>query len=870
MSTARQSWCSSPKLPVWGFIFVALLALSALPASAQAPEVDSDAGVEADMPPFADGVVDKESYMRARGEYLELMRGVPHFLPYDPRARALTEMEAMEARAALEIARRPEDTAFWTQLGPNPIPNGQTSPTSPVSGRVSAIAVDPTDEDIVYVGAAQGGVYRSTNGGTSWTQIFDSAQTLAIGALALAPSNPSILYVGTGESAGSADSFFGLGLYRVDNAQTTANLSGPFNPPVTTGVAGTTAFTGRAISEILVHPTDPATIFVSTTPGTGGNPSGGSIGFTVPPLAMLGVYRSTDATSVSPSFTKLTVATGVTVPPDTSGNISITDIAMDPTDPNRLVAWANGIAAANNGGAYLSTNALAPTPVFTHTQISTTASVRGEIAGNRVASTVTFYLATGESNGRLRKSTDGGATWSAFLTGGLNFCNPQCFYDIAVDVHPTDANIVNLGGSPTLVASRSTDGGASFTSNATSAAGVHVDTHVFVIADANPSVVYLGTDGGIYRSGDGGLTWTSLNNGDFHATQFQSLALHPSDRQFLIGGTQDNGTQFLKPDGSWTRADFGDGGYALIDQNAADTTNVTMYHTYFNQTNAMGFARVTNTGSAVDNGWQGFGCGFSGFVLNGISCSASAILFYAPIALGPGTPNTIYFGSDQLWRSANSGATMPAVSQVLVSGQPITAIGIAPTNDNVRIAGTRNGRVFATTTGANPLVDVTNASMPTPHPSDTNLRRPVSRAVIAHDNPNVAYVAFGGYNVPAGQHIWKTTNLAGGAAFWSPAGNGIPDVPVNSLVIHPTTSAVVFAATDIGVFKTVDGGANWVPFSEALPRVAVFDIGYFDGDDKVLRIATHGRGIWERDFDTTLFSDGFNSGNTGAWSLAFP
>lgn len=831
------------------------------PAFAQAP----DDGNDADLPPFARGV-DKEAYLRARGEYEALRRGLPHFLPYEPRPRAIQEMEAMERGRRPEVA-----SAVWTQLGPNPIPNGQVqAPVSPVSGRVSAIAVDPGNPDVVYVGAAQGGVYRSINGGTSWTQIFDAAESLAIGALVLAPSDPSILYVGTGESALSADSFFGVGLYRIDNAATTAELSGPFNPPVTTGIAGTTAFSGRAISEIVVHPTDPATIFVATTTGTAGNPSGGSIGFTVPPLGMLGLYRSTNATSASPSFTKLAVTPGGSLPPDTTGNLSITDIAIDPIDANRLVAWVYGTTTANNGGMYLSTNALAATPVFIQTLVTTASLVRGEIAGNRVGPNVTFYLANGEgTSGRLRASTDGGASWSPFLAGAVGFCGGQCFYDIAVDVHPANANILNVGGSPNLVAGRSTDGGSTFTTNAQSASGLHVDTHAIAIADSDPTVVYIGTDGGIWRSNDSGITWNSLNNIDFHATQFQSLALHPTDRQFLIGGTQDNGTQFLRPDGTWFRADFGDGGYALIDQNAADTTTVTMYHTYYNQTNAMGFGRVLTTASATDNGWQGFGCGFGGFIANGLACSASAIQFYAPMALGPGNPNTVYFGSDRLYRSADAGATMPAVSQVLISGQSITAIGVAPSEDNVRIVGLRNGKIYGTMTGSNPLTDITNAGMPVPNAADTQQRRPVTRVAIDRVNPNVAYVAFGGYGVAPGNHVWKTTTLASGAVGWFAAGSGIPDVPVNALVLHPNNSAVAYAGTDIGVFATFNGGASWAPFGTGLPRVAVFDLGFHNGSEQVLRAATHGRGIWEIDAPG-IFADSFESTNTTAWSLTVP
>ena len=191
--------------------------------------------------------------------------------------------------------------------------------------------------------------------------------------------------------------------------------------------------------------------------------------------------------------------------------------------------------------------------------------------------------------------------------------------------------------------------------------------------------MYFGSDGGIYSSTDAGLTWTSLNNTSFRATQFQSLALHPTDREFMIGGTQDNGTELKRPDGTWTRADFGDGGYAIIDQNAADTTNVTMYHTYFNQTTAKGFGKVTTWRTPPTTAGRA-----------SAAASAASSRTASPAAAGTrrcstrrsraarATPNTLYFGSDRVWRSADGGTTMPAVSQVLVAGQPITTIAVSP------------------------------------------------------------------------------------------------------------------------------------------------------------------------------------------------
>src|SRR5262249_36207012 len=146
------------------------------------------------------------------------------------------------------------------------------------------------------------------------------------------------------------------------------------------------------------------------------------------------------------------------------------------------------------------------------------------------------------------------------------------------------------------------NGGTNFAPSQTS---LHADSHAIAIFPGNPNIMYEGNDGGIFRSADGGVNWTSLNTAGFNATQFESIAVHPTDPNFTIGGTQDNGTPFLQPNGTWTRADFGDGGFSAIDQNAANTTNVTMYHTYFNQTNNLvGFARVLSTTCASDAQWS--------------------------------------------------------------------------------------------------------------------------------------------------------------------------------------------------------------------------------------------------------------------------
>ena len=342
-----------------------------------------------------------------------------------------------------------------------------------------------------------------------------------------------------------------------------------------------------------------------------------------------------------------------------------------------------------------------------------------------------------------------------------------------------------------------------------------------------PTTIYFGSDGGIYKSTNSGVTWASLNNTTFKATQFMSVAVHPTDPNYTIGGTQDNGTIYRNPAGAWIRADGGDGGYTVIDQNATNTTNVNSYHTYFNATTLTGYAVSSTPGGA----WSFRGCNTTS--ANGITC-ASVINFYAPLERGPGNPNTIYYGADKLWRSANLGANHTAESQTFTS--PISAIGISPQNDNVRIIGRNDGGLFGTTTGATTLVDL--------DPSGTVPNNGIARTVIDPTNANKAYVTISAFNVV---NVWKTSNLNATPPTWTSAtGTGataLPLIPVNAFLVDPANAKILYAGTDIGMYVSTDEGVSWNPFGMGLPRVAVFGIA--KASNGTIRIATHGRGMWE-------------------------
>src|SRR5438477_2756852 len=305
---------------------------------------EDNPGVDADLGKMGRNI-DRETYLRLRDEYVARRRGIEPGRPFDPAARghAIEQMERQEKGRLIESilnggAPPPEGVdAAWTAIGPVTIPNGQALNNSniAVTGRVTSIAVDPTNATKVYLGTAQGGVWRSLDGGSTWTSIFDNAQTMAIGALALAPSNPTILYVGTGEFNSCGDCFFGVGLYRIDSVDTAPTLVGPINPSQTIGNLTYSIFNGRAITKILVHPTDPATIFVSTARGIGGS-GANSLGL-VPAIATRGLYRSTNATSAAGliTFQKLTVTTDNSADSPGTGNEDTPDMVMEPGNPDR-------------------------------------------------------------------------------------------------------------------------------------------------------------------------------------------------------------------------------------------------------------------------------------------------------------------------------------------------------------------------------------------------------------------------------------------------------------------------------------------------------------------------------------------------------
>lgn len=805
-----------------------------------------------------------------------------------PALRATTKERALTGPKALLATA-------WTAIGPAPIPNGQTEPAdangisltqAPVSGRTTAIAIDAADANIAFIGTAQGGLYRTTDGGTTWTPLLDNALNLAVGSVVIDPANT--LLIGTGESNFSGDSFAGVGIYRITNAKgVNPILTGPYNQDT----GGMDVMTHRGIPGLAIDPNNHDIVYVGTATGQQG------IGAPPPVNAPLrGLYRSTNFFSGASTFTKL-VALGALEP--ANHDYRVTSIVYEPGNSSHLffgVADATGNTDATYyGGIYYSANANAPTPTFARVFMTSPGDASTDnfapikLAIRKIGNNVRLVAATAEAaptdRGRAYKlDYDATLPHPTFVQGDFQempgaqgFGGGQASYNIGVDLDANNLNNIYLVG--TLASDGSSaagtfiyshNGGTTFNSSTNT---LHVDSHMVGVAPSNSNVLYTGNDGGVWKSLNATAatpTFSDINTSGYSATQFQSIAVHPTDRNFSIGGTQDNGTEFLMPNGKWKRADFGDGGFALIDQTATNTENVTMYHTYYNvKATLLGFSRVKKASCATEGQWAFRGAavgvlpgglpiplpivgsivcdGSDGQTANGISV-ADDTNFYAPMALGPvagSTGQTVYFGSDKLYRSTDQGDHMVVVSQVLrpltppaTANIPISSIGIAPQNDNVRVCGTNDGHVFATTLGTPTLVDVSAAGMPATY---------VARTIIDPNNANTVYAVFNGNGI-LGKHVWKGNLSAFPTVTWSQidgsGATGIPDISVNAFVVDPRNSQHLYAGTDRGVYNSTDGGAHWALYGTDLPNVAVFDLA-IQNPFRILRAATHGRGFYE-------------------------
>ncbi|MBI4854078.1 MAG: hypothetical protein HY819_19965 [Acidobacteria bacterium] len=719
---------------------------------------------------------------KERGQYFFKQRAFPfNAFPVNWRAKALEHIEKNRPKIEAKMA------SGFTAIGPAPVNNGQTfGQRSRVTGRVTSLAIDPKQPRTVYLGAAQGGVWRTTDAGASWQPMTDNAPTQAVGALVLDPNDSNIIYVGTGEGNLSGDSFFGMGLLKsTDGGLTWANLARE-------------TFIGLSFSNLVIDRRSPNILYASIATGVGG-------GISRNPIAGIpGIYKSTDA---GVSWANI-LRTGTPVP------FRATDIEIDPSDSRILYATffnsgSSGVFKTTDAGqTWAEVGGGLPRQDVSRVDIGIAPSnpnvVYASVGNSR----------TGDLQG-IFKSTDKGTTWSVISnpprSGFGNIC--QCFYDNIIVVDPQDENLVYYGG---VSFYRSQNGGQSWTDLAL-LSNMHPDFHAIAInASSQGKQIYVGNDGGVWASLDGGRAWTNSNAG-LNLTQFQSIAMHPTNPRITIGGTQDNGTNMYLGNEMWEHADDGDGGFTAIDQNNPSV----MYHTFFRVS-----LRRSDSGGRLGT-WVDASQGIN---------RLDPVLFYAPFILDPNNQNTVYYGTSRLYRSNDQGRTWGVITETLtrgISGTAISAISVSPTRANSIYTGSSDGAVFASQDGSR-FQNVTD-NLPT---------RYISDVVVDPTSPTTIYASLGGFQTG---HIFKSTT---GGGNWQDISGNLPDVPAMALAINPSNSQNLFLGTDIGVFMTLDGGKNW-QLLPGMPPVSVFDIA-INTRLGLLRAATHGRGVYELDLSSLV------------------
>jgi photosystem II stability/assembly factor-like uncharacterized protein len=729
-----------------------------------------------------------------RQEWFYNQRAFPHGdIPANARLHALAELDRMlnnPRNRVLNALSGPASRLQWALIGPNPI--GTPFWLSPVAGQVSAIAIDPRNGQVAYIGTAAGGVWKTTNGGGNWVALTDDQPSLSIGSLVLDPSSPDTVYAGTGGPFGA----YGAGILKSINAGATwQSIPGPFAGPF-----GSDNFFGGGakILSLAVHPTNGQIVVAAVWRW---------------PQNQGGIFRSADAGA---TWTQMLPGPGHYVQFD-SGNPNTAYVALGSGygDPSsglyKSVDAGLSWTALGQGGARPLPPAINIGEITMAAAPSNFNTLFAYIDNPAFPSVPLLPNLPG-----VFKSTDGGSNWTQ-ISVPPTCCNP-------ILIHPSDENVIFGGGTFPSSIFRSVNGGTSWTD----ISGVpnfqqtpHADAHSLALS-SDAATLYFGNDGGIYKTTnvvDTPVTWSSLNTTLATALFYPGLSIHPTDINFSLGGTQDNGTLNYNGALLWNQVTCGDGGPTAIDF----LTPSTMYAT------CEKISVQKSTMSGVLGSWTPS--------ITGIN-TADRVSFIPPLVMDPSNPQKLYFGTYRIYQTNNGASNWTAISPDLTGGpsHTITAIAVA-TNSNTVYAGTDDSHVQVTTNataGAGAAWTDRSAGLP---------QRYITHIAVDANNSLIAYVTtsgFSGFGDTQG-HVFKTTT--GGVA-WTDISGNLPNIPANDVVVDPDLANTIYVATDIGVFFTSNAGSTWHTLVNGLPRVVVQSLR-LHSPTRTLRAATYGRSVWD-------------------------
>jgi MYXO-CTERM domain-containing protein len=743
-----------------------------------------------------------------------------------------------------------DPTLSWEPRGPSPASVATSGLTglNTSSGRATAVAIDPSKPSTIYLGTAQGGVWKSVDGGATWAPLTDAQPSLAIGFLFLDPGAPETIYAGTGEGHGGSISYAGRGLLKSnDGGKTWARPAGE-------------RFTGVSIVKIAASK-DGKRLYLGTTFDAAGVGYCNNTDFDKPDQ---GLFASDDG--------------GATWKLLFSG--SITDFEIDTSG----AASTLYVAPYKKGVWRLVDDGSAPVKLPFPDETTNPGAARVELAlapsDPKVLYASPSLSVNGQARGSLYLSKDGGESW-AEIPGAPDHCREQCDYDNAVEVHPTDPGTVYFGGSLCAVWKLTGGLGSEPAFSPVSLPGkqcddpeaiwfegnVHPDLHAIAFAPDNPEIVYVASDGGLGVSKDGGSTWTSPNEG-LATLQFYAACLHPTNPKILLGGTQDNG--YLLTDGAptWTGILTGDG----LGCSVLSSGNTALFTVLGGLT-----LRTKFKGSFVDP--SSFSVVFDPTCsYPGADGCNEAYAYFPVLAQDPVNPDALYLGSQRLWRSTEAGSagSWKPISGDLTRGNQglacsyhsldylsqdiLTGIALRPGGKS--IATVSAGGAVATSLDGATTWQVHTSGLP---------QRYGSGVALDAADPSILYASFSGFSEATPTTPGHVFRSGDGGKSWSGIEPGGVDIPANSLVAHPTSGGVLFVGTDLGVLASYDGGTSWSPPAAGLPTAAVYWLGYHAASSQLVA-ATFGRSVWSVTFPPGFAASpaalSFSSGDPGPQSIS--
>lgn len=691
-----------------------------------------------------------------------------------------------------------------------------------MGGRIADVEGVPGDANVVYVASASGGLWKTTNGGVTWTPIFERQGTISIGDIALAPNNPDVVWVGTGESNVRNSVSFGDGVYKsTDGGKTWQHM----------GLKET-----ERISAIAINPHNPDIVYI------------GALGHAFGPNDERGVFMTTDG---GKTWSKTLFI---------DNQHGVADLDIDPTNPNILYAgmwsferkpWTHR-SGSEKGGVYKSIDGGRTWNKLTNGL----PKLMGRI-GVRVAPSNpnVVYAIVESKDGTLYRSDDRGETFR--LVSKQDSIVSRGFYYTTVRVNPANENNVFAVASTLFT---SLDGGKTFRSITNRS---HIDFHALWIDPKNPKRMWHGQDGGIGVTYDGGESWEAVYN--IPLGQFYQV--HADNRlpfYYVMGGLQDNGSwsgpsRTREPAGimndDWRMVSFGDGFYVI---NHPDHPDV-----YLSESQG-GDIVWTDFRTREQQAINPWGRGSGGGPAAGQKYRFN---WNAPIVFSAHDKTTVFFGGNVLFKSPDFGKTWEQISPDLTTNDPeklkdaggpvaienttaeyhstIITVGESPVQKGQIWVGTDDGNVQVTTDGGKNWTNLVK------NVNGVAANSPVSHVEPSRTNASTAYISFDRHMLDDFKpYIFKTTD--GGRSWTNISGNLPAKAYVQIIREDPKNTNLLYAGTEIGLFASYNGGNNWIPLNlKNLPNVAIHDIVVHPRENDLI-LATHGRSIYIFDDATVL------------------